>query len=135
MTATELYLYGVSIGLENNHTSISFGEIESIYNGVGAEWMPEKLRKVLDKLSETLLPAVLVHDFDYYFGDGTLLDFQLANNRLYANGRKCADAKFAWYHPKRYLVRRQARAYSRLCNLFGLPAYLHAVEARKKGNA
>lgn len=121
------------LGLDCPHKIDVFAAAE-IYNGVGAMWMPERIRKALDRLSDTLLPAVLIHDIDYALGDGTLLDFQNANNRLAENGCKCADAEYPWWNPMRYIVRHQAHAYAKVCKLFGLIAYEMAIaENRSKG--
>jgi hypothetical protein len=92
--------------------------------------MPEKYRKKLNKYSKTIMPAVFVHDNDYANGDGTLLDFQLANKRLYSNGVKCADIVYKWYNPMRYIVRRQAKIFAKLCDILGFPAYTEAVEEK-----
>lgn len=129
--ASALLLAAKEMGLEMRiHLPVE--EVARIYNGVGPEWMREELRAKADKLSQTLLPAVMIHDVDYEYGSGTMLDFQLANRRLEANGRKCADYRYGWYNPMRYIVRHQAKVYAKLCDLLGFPAYAEAVEERKK---
>lgn len=125
--AVKIYARALSLGLDIR-SNVPANEINRIFNGVGAEWMPDGLRAKLDGYSEALLPAVMAHDIDYAYGNGTMLDFQMANRRLEANGRICADATYAWWHPMRYLVRRQAKAYARICDAFGFPAYADAVE-------
>ena len=120
-------------GLDCPH-EITVTDAMRIFNGVGPSWMPEEYRKKLDKYSKTIMPAVFVHDNDYANGDGTLLDFQLANKRLHSNGVKCADIVYAWYNPMRYIVRHQAKVYANLCDLLGFPAYAAAVEERKQYN-
>lgn len=104
------------------------------FNGVGPSWMPEKYRKKLNKYSKTIMPAVFVHDNDYANGDGTMFDFLLANKRLHSNGVKCADIAHKWYNPMRYIVRHQAKAFAKLCDTFGLPAYLAAIQETKRQN-
>jgi hypothetical protein len=131
--ASALLLAAKEMGLEMRH-HLPVEEVARIYNGVGPEWMREELRAKADKLSQTLLPAVMIHDVDYEYGTGTMLDFQLANRRLEANGRKCADYRYGWYNPMRYIVRHQAKAYAKFCDLLGFPAYAAAVEERKKHN-
>ena len=128
--ASALLLAAKEMGLEMRY-HLPVEEVARIYNGVGPEWMGEELRAKADKLSQTLLPAVMIHDVDYEYGTGTVLDFQFANRRLEANGRKCADYRYAWYNPMRYIVRAQARAYAKACDLVGLPAYVAAVEKNK----
>ena len=118
-------------GLDCPH-EITVTDAMRIFNGVGPSWMPEEYRKKLDKYSKTIMPAVFVHDNDYANGDGTMLDFQLANRRLHSNGVKCADIAYAWYNPMRYIVRHQAKVFAKLCDTFGLPAYLAAIEETKE---
>jgi hypothetical protein len=120
-------------GLDCPH-EITVTDATRFFNGVGPSWMPEKYRKKLNKYSKTIMPAVFVHDNDYANGDGTMLDFQLANRRLHSNGVKCADIRYAWYNPMRYIVRHQAKVFSKLCDTFGLSAYLQAIEETKQHN-
>jgi hypothetical protein len=114
-------------GLDCPH-EITITDAMRLFNGVGPAWMPEKYRKKLNKYSTTIMPAVFVHDNDYANGDGTLLDFQLANKRLHSNGVKCADIVYKWYNPMRYIVRYQAKVFAKLCDTFGLPAYVTAIQ-------
>lgn len=118
-------------GLDCPH-EITITDAMRFFNGVGPAWMPEKYRKKLNKYSKTIMPAVFVHDNDYANGVGTRLDFLLANKRLHTNGVKCADIAYKWYNPMRYIVRRQAKVFSKLCDTFGMPAYLQATEETKE---
>ena len=127
----EIYYKAVIYQLDFPH-KVDADEMHRIYNGVGAEWMPDAMRNFLDGISVVLLPAVLIHDIDYEYGNGTLLDFQMASKRLEENGIKCADAEYAWYHPMRYVVRRQAKLYRKICDFVGLEAYMSAVEQSQK---
>lgn len=128
--AIEIYNKALELGLEMRQ--LPANEVRRIYNGVGAGWMGDELRAMLDKLSKTLLPAVLVHDMDYAYGTGTYIDFAEANIRLETNGRICADAEYRWYNPMRYIVRRQAKLFAKLCDTFGLLAYHAAIKETKK---
>lgn len=64
------------------------------YNGTGPEWFPQGLRHVLDEVLELALPAVLIHDFDYSYNDGSLAQFEAANSRLYKNIRKLVSDSY-----------------------------------------
>lgn len=135
LDAYELFEKAKELGLEIQPRVLTAVEADpsvvgQIYNGVGPEWLKEEYRKLLDSLSEVLLPSVCIHDLDFHFGDGTVLDFTRANQRLEKNGIICADAAKKWYNPRRYTIRRQARLYSRACNLLGMSAYVAAVERR-----
>lgn len=102
--------------------------IQQIYNGIGPEWFPAKLRKLINAFHPTLKPVALQHDFDYATGSGTWEDFCQANSNFAANGRIAADAAYPWWHPRRYLVRRQASIFADLCQSCGWKAYLSAIE-------
>jgi hypothetical protein len=132
--AVKLYNEALSLGLDIR-SDIPANELYRIYNGVGASWMKAEWRKFLDGLFDEILPAVLGHDLDYAYGNGTLEDFLAANARLEKNGRICADTKYPWWRPKRYIVRRKARLCRKVCDAFGFPAYAAAIEETKQHNA
>ena len=112
--------------------SFAAEELAVVYNGIGPECLPiaihEKLIKyVREKLTKYLAifaPACLIHDFHYWIGDGTLKDFNYANDTLEANCRKCINAETKWYQ----LLRRAAGYYAahlmaEACRRYGWSAY------------
>lgn len=113
---------------------VSPEELRSIFNGIGPEWFPAELRKMIDALHPTLKPVALMHDLDYATGSGTWEDFCQANSNFAANGRIAADAAYPWWHLRRYLVRRQASIFADLCQSCGWKAYLAAIETHAKGS-
>lgn len=99
-------------------------ELAAVYNGIGPEWLPCALREKLTKYLAIFAPACLIHDFHYWIGDGTLKDFNYANNTLEANCRKCINAETKWYQ----LLRRAAGYYAahliaEACRRYGWSAY------------
>ena len=96
------------------------------YNGIGPEWFPDCIRRAIDKLSADLQCVAMIHDVRFAHADGSTRAFNEANAELESNGRKVADAKFSWYNPKRYLVRREAHVFADLCQRFGWTAYVAA---------
>ena len=132
--AVKLYNEALSLGLDIR-SDVPANELYRIYNGVGASWMKKEWRELLDGLFDEILPAVMGHDLDYAYGDGTYDDFIAANARLEKNGRICADTKYPWWRPKRYIVRRKARLCRKVCDAFGFPAYAAAIEETKQHNA
>jgi hypothetical protein len=99
-------------------------EIAVAYNGIGPEWLPYALREKLTKYLAIFAPACLIHDFHYWIGDGTLKDFNYANDTLEANCRKCINAETKWYQ----LIRRAAGYYAahliaEACRRYGWSAY------------
>jgi hypothetical protein len=129
--AVKLYNEALGLGLDIR-SNVPANELYRIYNGVGASWMKERWRRCLDGVFDEILPAVLGHDLDYAYCDGTYEDFLAANARLEKNGLICADAKFPWWRPRRYLVRRKARLCRKVCDTFGWLAYLAAFKETKQ---
>lgn len=123
------YYDALELGLEIR-SGVPIDKVVKIYNGTGPESFPDWARELLDKISETIQPALCGHDLDYYYGKGTKADFHAANERLRRNGVKCAKAKFSWYRPKRYVVMRQADLYADICEEFGWDSYRKAIKDR-----
>ena len=99
-------------------------ELATVYNGIGPEWLPYALREKLTKYLAIFAPACLIHDFHYWIGDGTLKDFNYANDTLEANCRKCINAETKWYQ----IFRRVAGYYAahlmaEACRRYGWSAY------------
>ena len=99
-------------------------ELSAVYNGIGPEWLPISIREKLTKYLAIFAPACLIHDFHYWIGDGTRLDFNYANDTLEANCRKCINAETKWYQ----LLRRAAGYYAahliaEACRRYGWSAY------------
>ena len=111
-------------------------ELATVYNGIGPEWLPYALREKLTKYLAIFAPACLIHDFHYWIGDGTLKDFNYANDTLEANCRKCINAETKWYQ----LLRRAAGYYAahlmaEACRRYGWSAYRtgRVEEVRSEG--
>ena len=98
-------------------------QLAADYNGIGPAWFPAALRRAIDRLSADLQCVALIHDVRWAHSDGSLREFEASNAELEANGVKVANAKYAWWHPKRYVIRRKARAFADLCGDFGWSAY------------
>ncbi len=99
-----------------------YDEALSIANGIGADWMPESLRTLIDTLNPTLKAVALIHDVEFYEG-GTREQFYASNRRFYDNGIKAAKYTYGWYNPLRYHVMWQAWKYWKLLDEFGLWAW------------
>ena len=101
-------------------------------DGAGNATMGEELRKLLNWYCRSFKPAILAHDIDFLLGEGTREDFYQANERLEKNCIRCADAKYEWYNPLRYLARHKAKVIRAVCDNFGWCSYLRAIEEMKK---
>lgn len=106
------------------------------YNGTGPEFLPAEIRHKLDELANPFLPAVMVHDVEFEFSDGSVSSFHAANLRLLINCLSCARASMPWYSWRRYVLILEAYSLYRACQKFGWIAWLSAFNKNKnqKGN-
>lgn len=93
-------------------------ELAEIYNGIGPDWMPEKLRDLCTKYGWLFEPAALIHDIEYFLG-GSEEDFKNSNERFKRNGYKLARAEFSQWNPCRLVWLNRARRWGNWCQLFG----------------
>lgn len=107
-------------------------ELEREFNGFGPEWFPKEVRDGLGRRFGWLLGAVLVHDLDFYLGDGTMEDFERANGRFVRNGKRLAKRRWLPLHPIRYLRKiAVVDLFGLLCGEFGWEAYEVARRGRE----
>jgi len=106
--------------------ALSSAALASAYNGTGPEFLPARIREKLDDLADPFLPAVMVHDVDYTFSDGTISSFRAANIRILVNCIKCAVDAEPWYSLRRYALIIKAVTIYRACNRFGWIAWRSA---------
>lgn len=74
---------------------VSYDTIKAAYNGCGPERWPQSVRDSLDLLTAIFAPAVLVHDLDFHFSDGTDACLDSANARF----RRNLEAIFHHHYP------------------------------------
>ena len=106
-----------------------------VCNGIGAEWFPAKLRKMISKLNPSLVIVAQNHDLCYYFGCGTYSDFKRANEAFRWNGYRMAFHNYKWFNPLRYWVMFQADKFALELDLAGWAAYVAAIKERKADEA
>ena len=106
------------------------------YNGTGPEFLPQRIRQKLDAVCLPFLPAVMVHDVDFSFSDGTRRSFLIANQHLFWNCIICTCDAHPWHSWRRYVLILEAWAIYRACHKFGWIAWLLAYNknTNKKGN-
>ena len=126
-----LRLYGRDLVL-----ALPMDDLAAAYNGTGPEFLPATIRAKLDDFARPFLPAVMVHDVDYTFSDGTVGSFRSANRRLLVNCILCAFDAQPWYSWSRYALILEAWAFYRACAKFGWIPWLLAYNknTKKKGN-
>ncbi len=105
-------------------------ELAHIYNGIGPEWFPQWLRKVMDALHPSLAPAAFIHDVEWSESDGSRAAFDMSNARFRRNGLKLAAMVFEWWRPRRYKVMWDAVKFALACQCFGWRAWRTPYERR-----
>lgn len=90
--------------------------IKRHYNGIGAEWMPERWRRFLSRCFAKLEPVALVHDIEYLKQKKSYWHFTKANLRFWLNASK----------RKRFFI---GGACALICQLFGWSAYRDGKES------
>ena len=99
--------------------ALADADLAAAYNGTGPEFLPGAIRAKLDDFARPLLPAVMAHDVDYTFSDGTVGSFRSANRRLFVNCLICALDAHPWHSWRRYALILEAWAIYRACTHFG----------------
>ena len=122
-----LRLYGCDLVL-----ALPLDVLAAAYNGTGPEFLPGAIRAKLDDFARPLLPAVMVHDVDYTFSDGTVGSFRSANRRLFVNCLICALDAHPWYSWRRYALILEAWALYRACAKFGWIPWIIAYNKNNK---
>ena len=108
--------------------------LAAAYNGTGPEFLPQKIRDKLDAACRPFLPAVMVHDVDFTFSDGSEESFKQANRRLFWNCIICANNAYPRKNWRRYALYIQAWAMYRAVShpQFGWVAWIQAYNKRKE---
>lgn len=75
----------------------------TVCNGIGADWMPDWLRKLISRLFPALVLAADIHDIRYYLG-GTSLARLLADVEMLENGCRLAEYAYGRFDPRRHIV-------------------------------
>lgn len=96
-------------------------------NGIGAEWMPDRLRDLLGERYPELVVVADIHDRRYSEG-GTEADRQAADAEFRANGLKMAKYVYRFYDPRRYWVMWQVWKFSVLLAGGGALAFNYREE-------
>ena len=102
------------------------------YNGTGPEFLPQTIRQKLDEIARPFLPAVMVHDVDFTYSDGTRRSFHVANQHLFWNCIICACDAHPWHSWRRYALVLESWAIYRACSKFGWVAWIQAYNKRKE---
>lgn len=82
------------------YDNLNIEEREACYNGMGAEWMDDRIRAILDKTFDEFEEPVQIHDIGYTYGN-TPEDKIEEDKRLFWNCIKAAWNEIGiWNAPK-----------------------------------
>jgi hypothetical protein len=101
------------------------------YNGIGPEFLGEKVRAKVSEFLHIFKPAAVAHDLRNEMSDGTRKGFKYANDEFLRNCLKLADYYYKGKDARRHL---RARAAARIlyafvsAENFGWRAWLEAKE-------
>lgn len=93
--------------------------LRQICNGVGAESMPEAVRKVLTRAYKCAEASAIVHDYRYTQSDGTPERQQAADDEFLQNGLQEARFRHSWYSWRRWWAERKILIAYRALQEFG----------------
>lgn len=91
-------------------------------NGIGADWMPDCMRKVCTKLNSVMELPAAIHDIRYANGT-TRRDRQAADMEFLSNCIHVINETYAWYNPMRYIMSRRAVRFFSYLQMFGGVAF------------
>lgn len=108
---------------------IGIDEAYRLYNGIGAEWMPPKVREAITRHWRIFEPAALIHDVQFaLWKDRSLLGFRFVNCIFLCNCVRLSKDSYKWYSPRRYICIRAGRLMYSCLDDFGLRAWKYAGE-------
>lgn len=113
---------------------MSAEEMAKIYNGTGPEWMDERYRIWLTRLTPDLQSSVLVHDIFCDLAPTTADSYRWVNRTLRVNGYRIAKGmhKGILGAIRRWLVEHEARAGHRICDLTCALAWMEGHEEARR---
>ncbi len=104
---------------------------QTICNGIGAGWMPAKVRGWISDLTPTLILAADIHDIRYEIG-GSEFARRLADTEMLDNGIALANAKYGRFDPRRYLTQFAMLQYYIKLRQFGALAFNKSAGGHNK---
>lgn len=99
-------------------------QIDECYNGIGADWMPERLRDGISKIWHVFEPAAVIHDCQFkHMEDRSESMFHLCNRQFRDNCLTLTREAYPWWHYKRYVLSHSADGMYDILEDYGLPAW------------
>ena len=126
----------VKVGLDGTDAvaKYSYEELGRIYNGIGSDAMPERIRERVTDYLSLFEPAALIHDVRYHESDGTSAAWHEANQEFLHNCLELVARKYGWINIFR-VGRAKIAAYAMFDFVespLGHAAWMKAFEERAK---
>ena len=103
----------------------------NICNGIGAEWMSEKSRKIISRLLYYAEATAMVHDWEYHHSDGLNETREGVDEMFLINGLREVRYRFPqWWNPRRWLGERAVIAAHEVLSRTGQQAWNNAFAER-----
>lgn len=112
--------------------------LQNTCNGIGADWMPKKVRKTITKACSYAECAALIHDWQYANNNGTKKAQESADELFRNNALDEVCYKYPqWWNPRRWFAERAVLGMYAVLVESGYQAYCIAftektVKNRKK---
>lgn len=103
----------------------------TVCNGIGAEWMSERSRKIITKMLDYAECSAAVHDYEYSLSDGDEKRRKSVDELFLMNGLREVRAKYPhWYGWRRWLGERAVLAAHEILTRTGSLAWRDAFASR-----
>jgi len=122
--ARELYAEAVRLKLLRAENLADAELVAAVCNGIGAGWIPAVMRSLADVLNPAMKIPAAIHDVAYAAG-GDDNDRRAADLIFHTNTLVVIDDLYAWYDPRRYIMRRRAGRYYDYLRAFGGKAFAY----------
>jgi hypothetical protein len=105
----------------------------SVCNGIGAEWMSERSRKIITKLLYYAEATACIHDYEYYNSDGTEERRKAVDELFLINGLREVRSRYPqWWNIRRWLGERAVLIAHEVLSRTGEVAWQSAFADRVK---
>ena len=120
--AVVLYMEAREAGLSGAELLEDPQKVMRDCNGIGAAWMPERMRKLATLLNPVMEIPAAIHDRRYTIG-GEAPGQRFADAEFWANTQTMIERRYAWWNPLRYVMRHRANLFYSLLRDFGSLAW------------
>lgn len=108
-------------------------KLQLVCNGIGAEWLSERSRKILSKLLYYAEATAMIHDWEYHHSNGSEETRLGVDEMFLVNGLREVRYRYPqWWNPKRWLGERAVLVAHEVLSRTGGVAWNDAFAERVK---